>query len=384
MNMLYERRGILKVILAPDSFKGSLTAEEAAQAMAAGISDYDATIETILSPVADGGEGTVKSVVSATSGKIISAIVQDPLGRKTEAVYGILGDEETCIIEIAEASGIMLLKESERNPLQTSTYGTGELIVHALDAGFRKFIIGLGGSATNDAGVGMLQALGMKFLNVDDAELLPGGEGLSRLESIDSTNFDSRISESYFTIASDVTNPLIGPHGASFIFGPQKGATEQMAMLLDKNLTQFANVVESFTGHTLHNKEGAGAAGGTGGAIQAFFPSEMRRGIDVVLDAISFENQLEGADVVITGEGKTDGQTLSGKTAYGIVQAAKGKPVILISGAIEKESRDDLSVLFTELHAIVDDSVSTEESMENTFNYLRIKTKEVFKSYLTD
>lgn len=373
----------MKVIIAPDSFKGSLTAEQAAEAMAAGIHDYNPAIEVILSPLADGGEGTVQSLVSATKGRIISTVVQDPLGREIIADYGMLGDEETCVIEIAEASGIMLLKEEERTPLKTSTYGTGELIMYALDAGFRKFIIGLGGSATNDAGVGMLQALGMKFLDAKGAELSPGGEKLSELEKIDATDFDPRIMESYFTIASDVTNPLVGPHGASAVFGPQKGADEEMVMLLDKNLTHFANVVESFTGYSLHDKEGAGAAGGTGGAIQAFFPSEMRRGIDVVLDAISFEEQLKDADVVITGEGKTDGQTLSGKTAYGVVQAAKEKPVLLLSGAIDEGSRDNLSTVFTELHAIADDSISQEESIENAFHYLRIKTKEVIENYLT-
>lgn len=373
----------MKVIIAPDSFKGSLTAEQAAEAMAAGIHDYNPAIEVILSPLADGGEGTVQSLVSATKGRIISTVVQDPLGREIIADYGMLGDEETCVIEIAEASGIMLLKEEERTPLKTSTYGTGELIMYALDAGFRKFIIGLGGSATNDAGVGMLQALGMKFLDAKGAELSPGGEKLSELEKIDATDFDPRIMESYFTIASDVTNPLVGPHGASAVFGPQKGADEEMVMLLDKNLRHFANVVESFTGYSLHDKEGAGAAGGTGGAIQAFFPSEMRRGIDVVLDAISFEEQLKDADVVITGEGKTDGQTLSGKTAYGVVQAAKEKPVLLLSGAIDEGSRDNLSTVFTELHAIADDSISQEESIENAFHYLRIKTKEVIENYLT-
>lgn len=373
----------MKVIIAPDSFKGSLTAEQAAEAMAAGIHDYDPAIEVILSPLADGGEGTVQSLVSATKGRIISTVVQDPLGREIIADYGMLGDEETCVIEIAEASGIMLLKEEERTPLKTSTYGTGELIMYALDAGFRKFIIGLGGSATNDAGVGMLQALGMKFSDAKGAELSPGGEKLSELGKIDATDFDPRIMESHFTIASDVTNPLVGPHGASAVFGPQKGANEEMVMLLDKNLTHFANVVESFTGYSLHDKEGAGAAGGTGGAIQAFFPSEMRRGIDVVLDAISFEEQLKDADVVITGEGKTDGQTLSGKTAYGVVQAAKEKPVLLLSGAIDEGSRDNLSTVFTELHAIADDSISQEESIKNAFHYLRIKTKEVIENYLT-
>lgn len=369
--------------MAPDSFKGSLTAEQAAEAMAAGIHDYDPAIETFLFPVADGGEGTVSSLVSATDGKVITTFVRDPLGRRIEASYGILGDGETCVIEIAEASGLMLLQEEEKNPLKASSFGTGELILHALDAGFRKFIIGLGGSATNDGGVGILQALGMRFLTKQGTDISIGGGGLSLLEAIDNIHFDERILESHFIIASDVTNPLVGPEGASFIFGPQKGATQEIIKLLDKNLQLYANVVESSTGYSLHKKEGAGAAGGAGGAFQAFFPSETRRGIDVVLNAISFKERLKDADLVITGEGKTDGQTLSGKTPYGIAKAAKEKQVILISGAIDDGSRRALSTIFTELHAIADGRISLEESMKDAFHYLRCKTRKVVECYLT-
>ena len=277
----------------------------------------------------------------------------------------------------------MVLQEIEKDPLKASSYGTGELILHALDAGFRKFIIGLGGSATNDGGVGILQALGMRFLTKQGNDISTGGEGLSMLEEIDSTHFDERIIESHFIIASDVTNPLVGPDGASFVFGPQKGATKEIINLLDRNLKLFADVVEKSTGHTLRNKKGAGAAGGAGGAFQAFFPSETSTRNEVVLDAISFKEQLKEADLIITGEGKTDGQTLSGKTPYGIAQNAKEKQVILISGAIDDESRSTLSTIFTELHAIVDETISPEESMKDAYHYLRCKTKKVVACFLT-
>lgn len=254
----------MKIVLAPDSFKGSLTALQAAQAMAEGICNIDPTIETVLLPVADGGEGTMSSLVDATDGRIVSVVVQDPLGRQVKASYGVLGDEETCVIEIAEASGLTLLTEEEKNPLITSTFGTGELLAHALDAGLRKFIIGLGGSATNDGGAGLLQALGMKLMDANGSELALGGGALKELHAIDQRYFDKRISESDFLIACDVENPFVGPEGASSIFGPQKGATPEMAVVLDNNLTKFAALVEKLTGISLYGRKGAGAAGGAG------------------------------------------------------------------------------------------------------------------------
>ena len=374
----------MKVIVAPDSFKGSLTAIQAAEAMAAGIHDYDCSIKTVLLPAADGGEGTTSSLVNATNGKIISVNVKDPLGRSIQAGYGILGDGETCVIEIAEASGLMLLDKSERNPLLASSFGTGELILHALDGGFRKFIIGLGGSATNDGGTGMLSALGMRFFDKEGIELIQGGGALSELAKIDNAKFDKRISNCHFIIASDVENPFVGPNGASYVFGPQKGASKEMVKLLDENLQHFANVVEKLTGNSLHDKEGAGAAGGAGGAFQAFFPCEMKRGINVILDAISFDEHIKDADLIITGEGKTDIQTVSGKTPFGIAKVAKrqGKPVILISGALDEESWEYLSPFFTEQHAIADGVISPQESMQNAFHYLRVKTRNVIKEYI--
>lgn len=373
------------MIVAPDSFKGTLTAQEAAEAMSAGIKDYDPSINAILLPVADGGEGTMRSLVSATNGKLVTCIVQDPLGRKIEACYGVLGDKETCVIEIAEASGLMLLEKNERNPLITSTYGTGELIRHALDSGYRKFIIGLGGSATNDAGTGMLRALGMKFLDGNGDELRQGGGSLADLAEIDSSQFDQRINESEFLIASDVQNPLIGPSGASAVFGPQKGATSEMVQKLDESLTNFASMVEEKIGISLHDEKGAGAAGGVGGALLAFFPSEIKDGIQVVLEAISFHQHLKDADLVITGEGKTDTQTLSGKAPYGIAKVAKEveKPVILISGTVDENSKQNLRRIFTEIHAIADGTVSKEQSIKHAAELLRRKTSHVINNYFS-
>ncbi len=377
---------MLKILIAPDSFKGSLTAIEAAQAMAEGIRDVNPAIETVMLPAADGGEGTMNSLVGATDGTIVTVVVQDPLGRKVKANYGVLGDGETCVIDIAEASGLMLLTEDERNPLVTSTFGTGELLVHALDAGLRKFIIGLGGSATNDGGAGILQALGMKLMDANDAEILQGGGSLDRLYKMDQTHFDERISESYFLIACDVENPLVGSDGASAIFGPQKGASAEMVDVLDRNLMKFASLVEELVGISLHGRKGAGAAGGAGGAFQAFFPGEMKRGIEVVLDAISFAEQLMDADLILTGEGKTDSQTLAGKTPFGIAQVAhrEGKPIILISGAVDEDSRELLEPLFAELHAVADGTISSKESIDGAGYYLRLKTKKVMENYLAN
>ena len=374
----------MKILIAPDSFKGSMTAREAAEAMAEGLREADPAAEVVLLPAADGGEGTMAALVASTGGKVVGTVVEDPLGRKITAHYGVLGDQETCVVELAEASGLTLLAVEERNPLLASTYGTGELIAHALDAGYRKFIIGLGGSATNDAGIGMLQALGMKFIDANGVELGPGTVALNGLSKIDPHGFDKRIMESRFLIASDVENPLIGPHGASVVFGPQKGATPEMVQTLDAILLSFADIVERFTGTALHHKKGAGAAGGAGGAFQAFFLGEMKRGIDVVLEAVGFEEQLLDADLVLTGEGKTDVQSLSGKTPIGIAELAgrHGKPVILISGMIDEADRDQLAPYFTEVHAVTDDGISPEESMANAFDYVKVKSRKVMENYL--
>ena len=374
----------MKVIIAPDSFKGSLTALEAARAIKKGIHNVDSNIETTLLPVADGGEGTMDTLVQTTDGKIHTYSVKDPLGRTVEASFGVLGDGKTCVIEIAQASGLLLLDDTEKNPLITSTYGTGQLILHALDAGFRRFIIGLGGSATNDAGVGMLRALGMEFVDKNGTPIKAGGGTLIDLATIDVSKFDQRIAESTFIIASDVENPLTGKNGASLVFGPQKGATEEMVAKLDQSLTHLANIIENNFGISLHNEKGAGAAGGLGAALLAFFPAEMKSGIDVVLRANNFYEHMKQANIVITGEGKSDVQTLLGKAPYGIATIAKkfNKPVILISGVLEDETILTASNMFTEMHAIVDGTVSKEESMLKTDVFLRRKTEEIITNYL--
>lgn len=374
----------VKIMAAPDSFKGSLSAMDAARAMAEGVQLVDSGAEVVLLPAADGGEGTMSNMVSATGGTLVEHHVEDPLGREVVVHYGVLGDGKTCVIEIAEASGLPLLEKRERSPLTASSYGTGELIRHALDAGLRTFIIGLGGSATNDAGAGMLEALGMKLLDKGGEPLTRGGGALGDLAALDVTAFDPRIKESTFLIASDVENPLVGDQGASAIFGPQKGASQQVVAQLDGNLRNFADVVERFTGISLHGKRGAGAAGGAGGALQAFFNGEMQRGIDVVLDAIRFAEHLETADLVLTGEGKTDSQTLSGKAPYGIAEAAKekGKPVVLISGMVDESSLDLLAPHFTEIHSIVGGTVTKTQAVEHAYEELKKKTATVIEAYL--
>lgn len=368
----------MKIVVSPDSFKGSLTATEAGQVIVRGIKEFDSTIETVLLPVADGGEGTLEPLISATEGKLVFLEVNDPIGRLIRVEYGILGDGETCVIEMAKASGLTLLLDHERNPLIASTFGTGELIRHALDKGYRKFVIGIGGSATNDGGTGMLRALGMKFLNEVGDEISQGAESLQSLHEIDATEFDLRIADSHFVIACDVDNPFIGPDGATAIFGPQKGVTPEQVESIDKNLANLANKIESLTGIALHDRPGAGAAGGLGGAFLAFFPVTLKPGIEVVLEAVNFHQQIEHADFIITGEGKSDLQTLSGKAPIGIASVAKAKniPVILISGLIASDSILALSTHFDLLVSVTDDSVSQQESIENAEHYLEIRTKE--------
>lgn len=361
-----------------------MSATEVARAIVETINQINPTIETVLLPVADGGEGTLEPLIFATKGRFVNATVSDPLGRPIQALYGVLGDGETCVIEMARASGLTLLTEQEKNPLETSTYGTGELIRHALDQGFRKFIIGIGGSATNDGGVGMLRALGMKFKN-KVKEIIPNGGGyLGDIEEIDISGLDERLQGSQFKLACDVDNPLIGANGATAVFGPQKGVTPDMISHLDANLHVLADKIAEVTGIHVHHTPGAGAAGGLGGAFLAFFPVHLKPGIEVVMEAIHFENQIEGADFIITGEGKTDQQTLSGKAPMGIAKAAnkRGIPVILVSGFIEAEDKGELSSYFYKLVSIVDDSVSVDESMENPIHHLKAKTKEIMQAIL--
>ncbi|ASD21021.1 glycerate kinase [Cryobacterium sp. LW097] len=326
----------MKFVLAPDSFKESMTAPEAVAAMRRGVLSVFPDADCVAAPMADGGEGTTEALTDALDGVLVSAPVHDALGRSVRARYGYVGSEHLAIIEIAAAAGIDLVAVADRDPKITSSYGVGELIRHALDRGATRFIVGLGGSVTNDGGAGMLEALGARLLDEAGADLPRGGAALARLHRIDLSAVDPRLAGSTFQIASDVTNPLLGAAGASAVFGPQKGADPATVHQLDAALGVYATVIVALTGTDVSNQPGAGAAGGLGAAFLAFFPAELRRGVDVVMDAVHLADRIAGADFVFTGEGSLDAQTLSGKTPLGVAEAAgvHGVPVVAFAGRI--------------------------------------------------
>jgi glycerate 2-kinase len=332
----------MKIIIAPQSFKGSLKAHEAAAAMGEGIKAFDNTIETVLLPIADGGAGTVRALVQATGGKLISTEVHGPLGDKVTATWGILGDGSSAVIEMAAASGLALVPEDKLDPMRASTFGTGELILAALKSGCKKIIIGLGDSATTDGGAGIAQALGIKLLDAESKPIPPGGAGLTRLKHIDISRRHPLVKQCQILCACDVTNPLYGPDGAAFVYGPQKGATPEMIKQLDASLRNLAGVIKRDLGNDIATLPGAGAAGGLGAGMVAFMGATLQRGVDLICDSIGFDNYLKGADLVITGEGRIDFQTAFGKTAVGIARRAKaaGVPVIAICGELGKGYRD--------------------------------------------
>ncbi|HLO04593.1 MAG TPA: glycerate kinase [Symbiobacteriaceae bacterium] len=325
----------MRIILAPDSFKGSMTAVEAAAAMARGVRQVYPAAEVVELPLADGGEGTVDALVRGSGGELVTLPVRGPLGGPVEASFGLLGDGETAIIEMAAASGLLLVRPEQRNPGRTTTWGTGELIRAALDRGARQILVGLGGSATNDGGAGLLQALGARLLRADGTPIEPGGEGLLELDQIDLTNLDARLSAVDLVAACDVTNPLTGPTGASAVYGPQKGATPDQIERLDRALALFATVVARDLGRQVAQTPGAGAAGGVGAGLLAL-GARLAPGIELAMSSLRFAERLAGATLVLTGEGRTDGQTLAGKVPLGVArQAARaGVPTIVISGAV--------------------------------------------------
>ena len=329
----------MKIVIAPDSYKESLSALEVAQAVASGFRQVFPDAEYVLVPVADGGEGTVDAMVAATGGRREAVAVSGPLGARVEAFYGLTGDGETAVIEMAAASGLALVPPAQRNPLRTSSRGTGELIRAALDAGARRFILGIGGSATNDGGAGMVQALGARLLDLEGRELDGSGGDLARLERIDVSALDPRLAECRIEVACDVDNPLTGARGASAVFGPQKGATPEMVQALDANLARLARIVGRDLGVAVDTVPGAGAAGGMGAAMLAFFGATLKPGIEIVTAAVDLDTHVRDADLVITGEGRIDFQTVHGKTPIGVARVAKrhGKPVIGIAGSLGAE-----------------------------------------------
>ena len=330
----------MKFVIAPDSFKGSLTAKEAANAISAGIRKVFDNAEIDMVPMADGGEGTVQALTDATAGQFITKQVTGPLDTQVSATYGLLGDGDTAVIEMSAASGIQFINEQTQNPLIATTYGTGQLIIDAINHGVDKIILGLGGSATNDGGAGMAQAIGVKLLDDNNSELAYGGGELGKLAKIDISGVDERIKNTEFLIASDVTNPLTGTNGASAVFGPQKGATEDMVASLDENLHHYAQIIKRDLNVDIEQSAGSGAAGGLGAGLLAFTGAQIQKGIDIVVAYSKLESRLENADVVITGEGSMDFQTKYGKTPYGVALAAKriapDAPVIGFVGKIGK------------------------------------------------
>ena len=331
----------MKIVIAPQGFKGNLTALEVARAIEAGVKRIVPDALTILKPMADGGEGTVQALVDATGGEIITTEVTGPLGEPINAHWGILNDQVTAVIEMAAASGLPLVPPEKRNPLITTTYGTGELILAALAKGCRKLIIGIGGSATNDGGAGMAQALGARFLDARGKELAPGGAALADLEHIDVTNLDPRLVGFEVTRACDVNNPLCGPRGASAIYGPQKGATPELVEQLDAALAHYADVVRKDLGADVQNVAGAGAAGGLGMGLMVFLKARLIPGIDVVIEATNLVADLTGADLVFTAEGRIDCQSAMGKVLTGVALKAKefGSPVIALAGEVADDCR---------------------------------------------
>lgn len=328
----------MKIIIAPDSFKGSLTAKEVANSIYTGLKRALPSAEYIEIPMADGGEGTMQALVDATNGKIFTKSVTGLLNTSVTAHYGILGDKETAVIEMAEAAGLQYVNDQNKNPLITTTYGVGELIKTVLDTGIRKIIIGLGGSSTNDGGAGMAQALGVKLLNLQDQELPLGGGNLNHLVRIDNSKIDPRLKNTEIILASDVTNPLTGKNGASFVFGLQKGATPEMVEELDQNLHHFAAVVRRDLNKNYENTPGAGAAGGLGFGLLTFTNATIQSGVEAVLEMTHFKEKTQNADFIFTGEGATDFQTKFGKTPYGVAKAAKevapNSTVICLTGNI--------------------------------------------------
>ena len=354
----------MKVVIAPQSFKGSISALDAAKAMEEGVRRIVSDIESVLVPVADGGDGTLETLVEATNGEIRSATVTGPIGKPVKAEWGALGDGETAMIEMARTSGLALLSLDERDPLRATTYGLGEVIREALDAGFRSFIVGIGGSATNDAGAGMAQALGVRLLDEAGNDLQPGGAALADLYRIDTSGLDERAVEAQFSVACDVSNPLTGPEGASAVYGPQKGATPQMVEQLDAALKNFAVVVERDIGTSINDVAGSGAAGGLGGGMMAFLGGSLRAGVDIVLDQVDLDNKLEGADLVITGEGQLDFQTVYNKAPIGVAWRAKerGIPVVAVSGSLGQGFEDVHAEGIAAVSSIVCAPMSLEEA----------------------
>ncbi len=370
----------MKILCAIDSFKGSLSSMQASNAVKEGILKVEPNAEVDIVPLADGGEGTVDALVEGMGGKKKSISVCGPLEKRVTSTYGIV--DSLAIIEMSAAAGLPLLNENERNPYITTTYGVGEIIEDALQQGCRKFIVGIGGSATNDGGVGMLQALGFHFLDHQGNEIVHGAIGLKDLERIDIQNVDPRLKECTFRIASDVNNPLCGTNGASYIYGPQKGADEEMIQNMDEWMQHYANITKQYYSNANELLEGSGAAGGMGFAFHTFLDAELKSGIDIVLEELQFDEKVKDVDFVITGEGRLDHQTSMGKAPIGVAKYAKkyGIPVIAMAGSVENAYACNdcgIDAYFPVLRKVT----TLQEAMETNNAYQNVKdtTEQVFR-----
>lgn len=366
----------MRILIAPDSFKGSLSAADAAAAMARGVLAAFPEAEVVPVPMADGGEGTVDALVAGTGGRIVVQKVTGPLGQPVQARFGLLGDGETAAIEMAAASGILLVPKHLRNPLVTTTYGTGELIRAALDMGVKRIVCGIGGSATNDGGAGMITALGARLLKADGTPIAFGGAALAELDRIDLSELDPRLKQVELMVACDVDNPLCGPRGASAIYGPQKGATPEMVRQLDSALGHLAAIMQRDLGVQVREIPGAGAAGGLGGGLMGFLGARLRPGIEVVMEAVRIDELLPGTTLVVTGEGRTDGQTLAGKVPMGVARraATHGVPAIVVSGAVTADADGLMEHNIASLLSICDGPITLDEAMARAADLLERAT----------
>ena len=372
-----------KIVIAPQEFKGSLTAIEIARAIEAGVLRAIPHAETVLAPVADGGDGTLQALVDSSGGRIESTAVTGPLGEEIVAEWGALGDGETAVIEMARSSGLALVDLNDRDPRLATTRGVGDLIVAALDAAQSKFIIGIGGSATNDGGGGMMQALGASLLDGTGCELEPGGAALARLDRIDVSNVDPRVRSASVVVACDVNNPLCGPTGASAVFGPQKGATPEIVAELDAALGHFADVVEQDLGADVRNRAGAGAAGGLGAGLMAILNAELRAGVDIVLDAVGLEERLDGADLVITGEGQIDASTVFNKAPVGVARLARrrGIPVFGLAGSLGQGYEEVHNLGIDAVFTLVDRPMTLDEALKDTERLVSSLAEEATRAF---
>ena len=373
----------MRVVVAIDSFKGSLSSASAGNAVKEAVCRLDKDAEVIVKPLADGGEGTVDALASALDSEIVEIDVSDPLMRSVKAKYCILKSSNTAVIEMASASGITLVSAEERNPLETTTYGVGELIKDAINKGCRRFIVGIGGSATNDGGTGMLTALGVRFLDKNGQPISLGAKGLEELYRIDTENAISELRECTFIIACDVKNPLCGKNGCSAVFAPQKGATPDMIVKMDAWLEKYAEITKSVSDKADRDFEGAGAAGGLGFAFLSYTNAALKSGIDIVLDEIKIEEEIKRADVVVTGEGRLDSQTVMGKAPIGVARLAKkyGKKVIAFCGCTTADAEicneHGIDAYFPILRSVT--SLDEALDINNAYDNLRATAYQVFR-----